>query len=469
MRSLGLRLRLDAARSTPPTPSTTAGTSGSSSRCWSGAGLPPLLQGELVHRLPHRHRQRAGEGRPLRALRLAGGGREMPEWAFRITRYSRGAAGRRWTPQRVARAHHPHAAQLDRPSEGAEADFAVEGGDGADPRLHHPHRHHLRLHLRGARAGPPAGGRASPRRSARPRWRPSPRGWRRSARPSGPREGAREGRRRSPARYAHQPVHRPAGPGLGRQLRARRLRHRRGDERARARRARLRVRPEVRPADQGGDPAGRRARRSARRAAGGGVHRGRRAGRLGRVHRPAPPRRRARQMAARLEQRGHRQADGHLPPEGLGLLAASATGARPSPSSTARSATRSARASRCPDEQLPVRLPDIDIQAVLTGKGEPPLAKVPSLVEHHLPEAAAARRGARRRRWTPSSTPPGTTRATSRRTTTSAPFDAEEAKRWLPGGHLRGRPRARGDAPALLPLLDAGDEGAGAGRRSTSR
>ena len=38
-----------------------------------------------------------------------------------------------------------------------------------------------------------------------------------------------------------------------------------------------------------------------------------------------------------------------------------------------------------PDDQLPVRLPEIDTQAVLTGKGEPPLAKVKSFVETTCP------------------------------------------------------------------------------------
>ena len=74
MKRLGLRLRLGRARSTPPSPSTTAGTSGSSCKMLEkGLVYRRLSQGELVHRLPHRHRQRAGEGRHVRALRLAGG------------------------------------------------------------------------------------------------------------------------------------------------------------------------------------------------------------------------------------------------------------------------------------------------------------------------------------------------------------------------------------------------------------
>ena len=38
-----------------------------------------------------------------------------------------------------------------------------------------------------------------------------------------------------------------------------------------------------------------------------------------------------------------------------------------------------------PDEQLPVLLPEIDTEKVLTGKGEPPLAKVPSFVHTRCP------------------------------------------------------------------------------------
>ena len=84
-----------------------------------------------------------------------------------------------------------------------------------------------------------------------------------------------------------------------------------------------------------------------------------------------------------------------------------------------------------PAEQLPVVLPEIDVQAVLTGKGEPPLAKVTDWVNTTCPRCGD-RRAARRRRWTPSSTPPGTTRATSRRTTTRRRSTRRSAKAWLP-------------------------------------
>jgi leucyl-tRNA synthetase len=45
-----------------------------------------------------------------------------------------------------------------------------------------------------------------------------------------------------------------------------------------------------------------------------------------------------------------------------------------------------------PDEDLPVRLPDIDVKEVLTGKGEPPLAKVSSWVNTTCPRCGGPAR-----------------------------------------------------------------------------
>ncbi len=45
-----------------------------------------------------------------------------------------------------------------------------------------------------------------------------------------------------------------------------------------------------------------------------------------------------------------------------------------------------------PYEQLPVRLPDIDVKEVLTGKGEPPLAKVPAFVNTTCPKCGGPAR-----------------------------------------------------------------------------
>ncbi len=143
------------ARSTPAIPSTTGGTSGSSSGCSSGTSCTGGGQGQLVHRLPHGHRERAGEGRALRALRVAGGGRPDPGVGVPHHRQRRGPARRRSTssrewPERITTMQRNWIGK----SEGAEVDFAADGL--ADRRLHHPRRHHLRLHLRGARPRPPA-------------------------------------------------------------------------------------------------------------------------------------------------------------------------------------------------------------------------------------------------------------------------------------------------------------------------
>ncbi len=45
-----------------------------------------------------------------------------------------------------------------------------------------------------------------------------------------------------------------------------------------------------------------------------------------------------------------------------------------------------------PYEQLPVKLPDIDVAAVLTGRGEPPLAKVPEFLHTTCPKCGGAAR-----------------------------------------------------------------------------
>ncbi|HZI13660.1 MAG TPA: leucine--tRNA ligase, partial [Myxococcus sp.] len=84
-----------------------------------------------------------------------------------------------------------------------------------------------------------------------------------------------------------------------------------------------------------------------------------------------------------------------------------------------------------PVEQLPVRLPEIDTQAVLTGKGEPPLAKVASWVNTTCPKCS----GPARREAETMDTFVDSCWYFARYLSPKfdvAPFDPNEAKRWLP-------------------------------------
>ncbi len=84
-----------------------------------------------------------------------------------------------------------------------------------------------------------------------------------------------------------------------------------------------------------------------------------------------------------------------------------------------------------PVDQLPVRLPEIDTQAVLTGKGEPPLAKVASFVNTTCPRC----KGPARRETETMDTFVDSTWYYARYLSPGydkAPFDPEAGKRWLP-------------------------------------
>jgi leucyl-tRNA synthetase len=84
-----------------------------------------------------------------------------------------------------------------------------------------------------------------------------------------------------------------------------------------------------------------------------------------------------------------------------------------------------------PLEQLPVRLPEIDTQAVLTGKGEPPLAKVPSFVNTTCPKC----QGPARRETETMDTFVDSCWYYARYLSPHydpAPFDPKEARRFLP-------------------------------------
>ena len=84
-----------------------------------------------------------------------------------------------------------------------------------------------------------------------------------------------------------------------------------------------------------------------------------------------------------------------------------------------------------PDADLPVRLPEIDTHAVLTGKGEPPLAKVKSFVETTCPKCG----GPAKREVETMDTFVDSAWYFARYLSPHfdrLPFDPELAKRWLP-------------------------------------
>ena len=84
-----------------------------------------------------------------------------------------------------------------------------------------------------------------------------------------------------------------------------------------------------------------------------------------------------------------------------------------------------------PDDQLPIVLPDIDTEKVLTGKGEPPLAKVPSFLHTTCPRCG----GPATREVETMDTFVDSNWYYARYLSPAldtAPFDAQLAHRWLP-------------------------------------
>ena len=107
-------------------PRTTGGRSGSSCACSSAASPTGPRPCPVVPRRPNRPRQRAGDRRSLRALRLPGRAAQPRAVVLQDHRLRRPAAGRHRHPRHLARARPDDAAELDRRSDGAEVVFRCE-------------------------------------------------------------------------------------------------------------------------------------------------------------------------------------------------------------------------------------------------------------------------------------------------------------------------------------------------------
>ncbi len=121
------------------------------------AGLPQGGRGQLVPEGRDGAGQRAGDRRPLRALRHAGRGPPARAVVLPHHRLRRPAA-RRPGDRRLARARRRDAAQLDRTLPGRRGHVHLRRAGHRLPRLHDPSRHAVRRDLLrdGARAPGPA-------------------------------------------------------------------------------------------------------------------------------------------------------------------------------------------------------------------------------------------------------------------------------------------------------------------------
>ena len=381
------------------------------------ARLPQGGAGQLVPERPDRARERAGDRRPLRALRRRG--RARGTW-------SSGSSGSPRTPTscsttstaaRLARADEDDPAQLDRPLRGR-----------GDPL---PRSRSWTSTSRSSRRGPTRSS-ARPSSCSRPSIRSSS-GWPSDAdgdecastsRRAGKRgRGARRRPRRrpasSPASTPSNPVNGEPHPDLGRRLRADGLRHRRDHGRARRTTSATASSPSA---------------STCRSAVVASIDEDGRATLV--EHSDASARRLGEFSACRAEGEAAivewlararpRRARGQLPPARLGLLAPALLGL-PDPDRLLR---RDCGIVPVPEDELPVLLPEVEDYR---PKGKPPLASNEEWVNVAVPEVRRRRRSARPTRWTRSSTRPGTSCATATRTTTRRRSTARLVDYWLPG------------------------------------
>ena len=121
-----------------------------------GARLPQGGPRQLVPEGPDRARQRAGDRRPLRALRHRGRGQEPDAVVLPDHRLRRRAARRDGAARAVARPRADDAAQLDRPLRGRARRLPRRRVGRGAARLHDAARHALRRDVLRARARAPA-------------------------------------------------------------------------------------------------------------------------------------------------------------------------------------------------------------------------------------------------------------------------------------------------------------------------
>ncbi len=377
------------------------------------AGARPRLPrdgvGELVPGRPDRARERAGRGRSVRAVR----GRRRAARAHAVVRAGhrvRGPPARRHG--RASRARGPHACSRcsgtgsgaapvracasrrarRRPARPRER--RARGCLAARPRrgLHDAPRHPARRDVRRGRARRPARG-GTVHTGARGGARPAPRG-RAGVRGDRADERAAPERRDVPGRLGPSSRQRRAAAGLGRRPRAAPLRDGCGHGRARARRPRRALRRRPRSADGvGRDVAGR-----------GGDDRPAGGRRRGRARDVVPAARLAGLAAALL---GRPVPVVHCP--GCGVVPV-------------------------PDEDLPVRLPDLAGDDLLPEVARRWPRPPPRRGGTCRAPGAAPTPSATRTRSTRSSTRRGTSCGTARRATTARPTTSRSAPRTRGGG-----------------------------------
>ena len=204
------------------------------------AGVPQRGARQVVPERPDRARERAGDRRPLRALRDRGRVAEPEQWFFRITDYADAAAGRDGRARVLARARADDAAELDRPLGGRARSRSASTGAARNCPVFTTRPDTLfgatffalaPEHPLIAAADGGLGARGRGRRLRAPRGRAL----------DGRARDEGEGRRLHRA-LRPQPGQRRVDPDLGRRLRPDGVRDRRDHGGARARRARLRVR-----------------------------------------------------------------------------------------------------------------------------------------------------------------------------------------------------------------------------------